>query len=235
MTFSPQTSHLHQGENPLLTAGPTHYQTSLYCCTHSAALHRIRRGTKRREKHLFNEPSPGCLSLPFSPFFCSKPAPRSIPCTTDGSGSIQRRDLWSLIAGKQTWGWGCLEGSPPDLFSSNRKKKRHQKRGSQVRLGLRMGDCRKHFQGCHLGRVGPFKLPANLQPEPLPYQMDKAVGKKGHITTVRGTNALCHHWHVIFWTVLGELLKVGAFINLLKSGGQPVSCLLILGGGGKPH
>lgn len=137
--FPPQTSHLQQGENPLLSAGPTHYQTSLYCCTHSAALHRIRRGTKRREKHLFNEPSPGCLSLPFSPFFCSKPAPRSIPCTTNGSGSIQRRDLWSLIAGKRTQSLGCLEGRPPTYFLQIARRKGIKKGGAKWGWGWGWG------------------------------------------------------------------------------------------------
>lgn len=97
----------------------TLYQTSLHCSTHSAAFYRIRRGIKRREKHLFNEPSPGCLSLPFRLFFCPEvnpPTTPSKPCTTDGSGSIHRWDLWSLIAGKWTRGWGCPGGRPPSYF-----------------------------------------------------------------------------------------------------------------------
>lgn len=124
VTFSPQPSHLQRGESPSLPPDQTLYQTSPNCCTHSAAPHRIRRGTKRGEKHLFNEPCPGRLSLPFSPFLCCRPALRSTPppqhhqkhCTSDGSSSIQHRDLWSLIDGKWTRGWGCPEGRPLPYF-----------------------------------------------------------------------------------------------------------------------
>lgn len=147
VTLCLQTSHLQQGENPSLLPGQTLYQTSRHCCTHSAALHRMRKGTKRGEKHLFNEPSPGCLSSPFSTYFCCRPALRSTPlaapskpCTTDGSSSIHRRDLWSLIAGKWIRGWGGLRGEAPALFSSNLKKKRELQRGSCARLGVRRGE-----------------------------------------------------------------------------------------------
>lgn len=101
VTFCPQTSHLQRGENPSLPPGQTHYQTSPRRCTHSAAFHRIRRGTKRGEKHLFNEP---CPRLSFSPIQLL-PLLQDCPgvsspllhhqktCTGDGSSSIHRRDL----------------------------------------------------------------------------------------------------------------------------------------------
>ena len=76
---------------------------------------------------------------------------------------------------------GLPRGEARDLFSSNLKKKRHEKKGELSEAG---GDCRKHFQGCDLGRVGPFELSDNLQQEALPYQMDTAVRREGHIISV---------------------------------------------------
>lgn len=74
--------------------------------------------------------SPGCLSLAFIPLFCYRPALRSAlpktqsnPCTTDGSGSIHHRDLWSIIAGKWTRAWAAPRGGPRLIFFKSQKEK----------------------------------------------------------------------------------------------------------------
>lgn len=114
-------------------------------CLHSfGSSSQHKRGNKRWEKHLFKQSSTAVLH-PFSPFSCSRLAPRSKPPTatppkprsTESSGPIHRRDLWSLIAGKWTRGRASLEGRPPLLFSANLIKRRIWKEGSSARAEVR--------------------------------------------------------------------------------------------------
>lgn len=115
---------------------------------HSAALYRIRRGNKRREKTFVLQAIPRLSLFPIQSLLLLQACPEvkpparmaSKPCTTDGSGSFHCVDLWSLIVGKWTRGLGCPKGRPPRLiFFKPQKRKGVKKKGEPSKAGGEKG------------------------------------------------------------------------------------------------
>lgn len=72
-----------------------------------------------------------------------------------------------------------------------------------------------------MDQQNPFKLSVNKNPE----DQGSSTENKSFVSPVT--------FHVL--GCFQSIVQAGAFNNWLQSGGQPVSCLLILAVGGKPH
>lgn len=123
-------------------------------CLHSfCSSSQNKRRNKRWQEHLFKQSSKAVFHL-FSPFFCSRLGLRSEPptttppkpCSTDSSGSIHRRDLWSLIAGKWTRGRGFPRGEAFCIIFYKSHKEKDLKRGKRRKAGGEDGLSQKHCQ-----------------------------------------------------------------------------------------
>lgn len=156
---------------------------------HLAALYRIRRGNKR--PFFFFTSRPQAVFLSYSvPSSASGLPWGQTPCPY----GIKTLHHWwqrflSLCRFMISNSWqmdprlGLPQGEAPRLIFFKPQKRKGVKKGG-AKQGWRWErrsyqDCQKHFQGCHLGWVGPFKLSVILQQEPLPIQKDKSVGGEG--------------------------------------------------------